>query len=94
MNRETWNLIKNNKNFNVRVFRRSVKWLIGSISLNIVLVLCLFYVYINTPERDYYATSGITPPVLLKALAAPNFSSVALLEPDPPTDDVPRVIPE
>ena len=94
MNRETWALIKNNKNFNVRIFRLGTKLIIGSIFLNIFLSVMLFYKYINLPERDYYATNGVTPPVQLKALMAPNSSSVALLDPDPPVDTVEKVIPQ
>lgn len=94
MSRETWALIKQNKNFNVHVYRRGLLLLILSLILSCTIGLLMFHIYINQPERDFYATSGITPPIKLSPLLAPNASSKALLDPDPPTDDVQRVIPQ
>ncbi len=94
MSRETWALIKNNKNFNVHVYRRGLLLIIISLILSSIIGLLMFYLYVNQPERDYYATSGITPPIKLTSMSAPNASSNALLPPDPPTDDVQRVIPQ
>ncbi|MFI4918088.1 MAG: type IVB secretion system protein IcmM/DotJ [Legionellales bacterium] len=94
MNRETWTLIKRNKNFNVNVYRRGLIALDLSLLLSCIFVLLLFYKYINLPERDFYATSGITAPVKLKALSVRNLSSVALLEQDPPLGNLTRNIPQ
>ena len=47
--------------------------------LNVLLGLGLIYVYLEQPERDYYATFGETPPVPLVALDKPNESSMPLL---------------
>ena len=94
MSRETWALIKNKKNFNVHVYRRGLFLIIISLLLNVIIGLLMFYLYVNQPERDYYATYGITPPIKLTSMSAPNASSNALLPPDPPTDDVQRVIPQ
>jgi intracellular multiplication protein IcmM len=94
MSRETWDLIKHNKNFNVHVYRRGLVMIIIFLILSCFLALSMFYVYVNLPERDYYATSGITPPIKLTSMPGANESPNALLAPDPPTDDVPRVIPE
>lgn len=94
MSRETWTQIKNDKNFNVHVYRNSLTVLVFSLLLNLVLGLLIFHYYVNIPERDYYATSGIVSPVKLTAMLTPNYSSKALLDPDPPTDDTPRVIPQ
>lgn len=94
MSRETWALIKQNKRFNVHVYRRGLMALIVSLLLSCFIMLLLFYRVITEPEPDFYATSGVTPPILLKALIAPNTSSMALLEPDPPTDDRVRIIPQ
>lgn len=94
MSRETWALIKCKKNFNVHVYRRGLFLIIISLLLNVIIGLLMFYIYVNEPERDYYATSGITPPIKLKSMSAPNASPNALLPPDPPTDDVQRVIPQ
>lgn len=94
MSRESWLLIKQNKNFNVNIYRRGLVVLICSLFLSGVIVGFIFYVYLHLPERDYYATSGVTPPIILKPMSAPNESSEPLMEADPPTDDVPRVIPQ
>ncbi len=94
MSRETWALIKNNKNFNVHAYRRGVTVLIGSLFLSCLISVLMFYEYLNQPERDYYATSGVTSPIKLTAMLAQNDSPQALLEPDPPSDDVIRVIPQ
>ncbi|CAM2828565.1 type IVB secretion system protein IcmM/DotJ [Legionella worsleiensis] len=94
MSRENWLLIQRNKNFNVNIYRSGLVAVICSLLISSILGALIFYFYLNEPERDYYATSGITPPVKLKALLAPNEASVPLLEPDPPTDDIPRIIPQ
>ncbi|MFT4058652.1 MAG: type IVB secretion system protein IcmM/DotJ [Legionella sp.] len=94
MNRESWNLIKSNKNFDVNVYRRGLIVLILSLILNTILGLLLFYIYITVPERDYYATNGVTPPVKLTPMASANMSSTALLAPEPPPDNVEKMIPQ
>ena len=94
MSRENWLLIKRNKNFNVNIYRSGLVALILSLLMSTIIGLLIFYVYLHLPERDYYATSGVTPPIKLKSMPTPNESSVPLLEPDPPTDDVPRIIPQ
>lgn len=94
MGREAWNLIKKSKNFDIRIYRRGLSVLIGSLVLNLVLGILLFYYYLRLPERDYYATNGITPPIMLKAMMTRNYKSVALLEPDPPTENRELAIPE
>lgn len=94
MSRGAWNLIKQSKNFNVNVYRRALTLLICSLGLSTCLGIMMYYTYVRAPEPDYYATSGIIPPIKLNALMAPNSLSVALLEPDPPTDDKERVMPQ
>ena len=94
MSRETWDLIKHNKNFYVHIYRLGLLFIIISLILSCTMGLLMFYLYVHEPERDYYATSGITPPIMLNALSAPNETPNALLPPDPPTDDVQRVIPQ
>jgi intracellular multiplication protein IcmM len=91
---ETWEIIKNNKSFDVTIYRRGLVVLIISLLLNCIFGLLLFYSYLAQPERAYYATNGETPPVKLTAIFAPNLSSKALLDPDPPTDEAVRVIPQ
>lgn len=94
MSREAWALIKQDKNFNVNVYRRGIISLIVSLGLSCIIVLLMFYTYITEPEPDYYATNGMTPPIKLQLLLAPNLTSTALLPPDPPDDDGVRVIPQ
>lgn len=94
MNRERWDLIKSKTNFNVSVYRRGLVALILSLLLSTVLGILIFYAYLTEPERDFYATSGVAAPVKLNPLNAPNMSSQALLEPDPPEEMGLRTIPD
>ncbi|KTD19362.1 Component of the Dot/Icm secretion system. inner membrane protein [Legionella lansingensis] len=94
MTRGTWDTIKSSKGFYVRTYRKGIKWVIVSLTINLFLTLAIYYVHFNEPERDYYATSGITPPVKLTPLDKPNYSSTPLLEPDPVNEDETRVIPQ
>lgn len=94
MNKERWDLIKHSKNFNMRIYRKGIVVLIGSLALNFLLVIGIFYVFMHFPQRDYYATNGETPPEQLKPLMAPNMTSEALLAPDPPTENMERPLPE
>lgn len=94
MSRENWGLIKTHKNFNIHVYRRGITLLLISLSLSALLGLAIFYIYLHEPERDYYATSGITAPVKLTARLAANNTSTPLLESDPINDDDIKVIPQ
>lgn len=94
MNRESWGIIKDSKIFNVNVYRRGLTTVIISLGLSCFLGILMFYVYITEPERDYYATNGVAPPVKLTSMATPNTSSKALLDPDPPTEFEDKVIPQ
>ena len=69
-------------------------WLVVSLGLNLLLGLAIYYLHMHQPERDYYATSGIIPPIKLTPMAEPNYSATPLLEPDPTNDDEPKVIPQ
>lgn len=94
MSRQTWTVIKQNKNFNVFIYRRSLGVLLFSLGLNCVWGLLLFYFYLQQPPRDYYASNGEAPPIPLKALPEPNMSAQALLEPDPPSETLEKAIPQ
>jgi intracellular multiplication protein IcmM len=94
MNGESWSLIKNSKSFDVNIYRRGLLALIISLGLSCIFGILLFYIYLSQPERDYYATNGVTPPVKLTAMATANFSPQALLDPDPPTELEDRLIPQ
>ncbi|AWN75381.1 TPA: type IVB secretion system protein IcmM/DotJ [Legionella anisa] len=86
MSREAWEVIKSNKNFYVNSYRRGIIALIISLLINCIFGLLIAYIHLTEPERDYYATSGIAPPIQLQPLLAPNYSSNALLPPDPPAE--------
>lgn len=94
MSRETWNLIKDSKQFYVGTYRRMGTALVISILVNLALGCGIFYTYSNLPEPEFYATSGIAPPVLLTAMDIPNNTSVALLAPDPEIENNVKKIPE
>ncbi len=94
MSRETWELIKSSKNFYVNSYRRGLIALIISLIVNCVFGVLIGYVHLTEPERDFYATSGIAPPIQLQPLLAPNYSSNALLPPDPPAESEDKLIPQ
>ncbi|KTC85953.1 MULTISPECIES: type IVB secretion system protein IcmM/DotJ [Legionella] len=94
MSRETWNTIINSKSFYVRTYRMGGRTLIISLIINILLGLAIYYLYFHQPERDFYATSGITPPIQLKPMDEPNYSATPLLAPDPIENNTVKVIPQ
>lgn len=95
MSRETWDHIKQTKRFYVGVYRKTSTALIVSCLLNLGLGVILYYMYFNQPDRNYYSTDGVTPPVPLTPLSEPNMTSVPLLAADEaPDDDGTRVIPQ
>lgn len=94
MGRETWDTIKRSKAFYIRTYRKGGTFVIVSLIINMLLSVLIYYIHFNQPEPDFYATSGITPPVQLTPRDAPNNSSTPLLEPDPVNEDETRVIPQ
>lgn len=94
MSRGNWNRIKQSKFFYVRVYRKLLTVIIASTAFNVILCAALIYSFLHIPLRDFYATSGVVPPIQLTPLDAPNNTSESLLPPDPINDDNNRVIPE
>lgn len=94
MSRETWLSIKNSKSFYVSSYRRACTLVIGSLVINLALISGIYYAYFNQPEREYYASNGVTPPMLLSPRDTPNDSSAALLPPDPVNAPPVKLIPE
>ncbi len=94
MGKENWAIFKQNKNFNIKIYRGGLTVLILAMLLNTGIGSAIAYIYLHEPERDFYATSGIAPPIQLTALTEPNRSSHPLLDPDPPTDNSVRVLPK
>lgn len=94
MSRGNWNKIKKSKFFYVKSYRILASLIIASSMLSVLLCLAIIYYYFAQPVTTFYATSGITPPVQLTPLNTANYSSQALLPPDPANDDDNKVIPE
>lgn len=94
MGRSTWSKIKVKKNFNVNIYRTGLSVLISSLLLSTILLIFIIYIYLHEPERAFYATSGITPPVQLRAMTAKNMSSQPLLASDPIVVERQRDIPQ
>lgn len=94
MSRETWAILKGSKFFYVRTYRNALKLLIVSLCINLLLGYGIYYIHLAEPERDYYATSGETPPIKLTPLSAPNNSATPLLSEESSEDDNTRVIPQ
>lgn len=93
MGRTTWRQIEQSKRFYVKTFRLSGTLLLFSIGLNMGLLLLINLVYFHQPEPDYYATSGVMPPVQLTGLSE-EMAKKSLLADDIPPNNAPKVIPE
>lgn len=94
MSREKWRLIKHSKGYYVSIYRRLITLLSLSTFITLVLLILIARAYLRLPERDYYATSGVTPPIQLTARLEPNFSSAPLLGEEVETGAGEKVIPE
>lgn len=94
MSRYTWSLLKQSKNFHVNIYRRGLTALIISMILSCAMGCGIFYLYLREPEPDFYATSGITPPIKLNPLPEANNLSEALLPPDPQAENEEKKIPQ
>lgn len=94
MSRGTWNSIKESKWFYVRTYRRIGVWVLMMLLLNGVLLAFLAYSYLNRGIPDFYATNGYLVPIKLTPLTAPNYSTEALLPPDPADDMGQKAIPD
>lgn len=94
MGHETWDLVKQNKNFYVKLYRRGLLILNTLLILSLLLVWSIFYLKTHEPIPDFYATNGITAPDKLKPLNAPNESSNALLAPDKTSVEGQKLIPQ
>ncbi len=93
MSRRSRDLIKSSKRFYVTVYRWLGSVLVFFVVLNLCLSLIVYYVFLNQPQRDYYATYGETPPVMLTAMDEPNYSSLPLLANESNNDSSDRAVP-
>jgi intracellular multiplication protein IcmM len=86
-----WNKIKKSKGFYVITYRWLLKAMMISLALNVLLIGGIILASLNLPGRHYYATNGAIAlmaikPMELTPLDKPNYSSQALLPPDPPDE--------
>ena len=82
------NKVKSSKLFYRGLFRRLLYLMIFSVMLNIIFVYFIYREIKLRPGPNYYATSGVSPPIELKALSHPNYSSTPLLKASPATDEM------
>lgn len=73
-------------------FRRATWILLLSLFINLILIAAIYNVIVSRVEPNYYATSGIKAPILLKALSEPNYSSKPLLASDPTVEDTKEAV--
>ncbi len=77
---------KTSKTFYRNSFRKIITLLIVSLFINGLLAFGIYNKLITEKTPDYYATSGITAPTELQVYDKPNYSSEAILRPDPTLD--------
>lgn len=94
MSRANWVLVKQSKRFYANTYRMASKVLILSLIVNLCLGILIYYTYFNKPSRDYYATSGITPPVQLTPMEQANITDVPLLAEEQQVNSDTKVIPQ
>lgn len=94
MSRGTWTKIRQSNRFYIDTYRRGTTALLVSITLNVFLGMAVYHSYFNQPEPDFYATDGVTPPVLLTSMDQPNNSSNALLANDQNDYDNTKAVPQ
>lgn len=94
MSQGVWNLIKSSKRFNVHIYRQLIRWLVFSLALNVMLCLLVSRIYFTRPDFNFYSTDGVTPPIELEALSAPNESATPLLLSTPSQVSVEKPLPE
>jgi len=93
MRRMIWRSITTAKFFYVRTYRRVCTLIIISLMMSVFLIVLIIHFYLNRPEPDYYATNGVTAPVLLNALDTANKLTSPLLPPDQIISNQTKVIP-
>ena len=94
MSRSNWNRIKHNKFFYVNIYRKLLSILVGSQIITLTLFCGIVFIYASRQAPNFYASSGITLPILLSPLNSANPSAEALLPPDPINREAEKVIPQ
>ena len=80
-------LVRTSKVFYRNGFRKVIMLLFFSLVINTLLGFGIYNKMINQKIPDFYSTNGLTAPAALNMLLDPNYSSKALLKPDPDHDD-------
>lgn len=83
MTKQAVRAIKDSKTFYRNGFRKIIVMLIVSLVFNGLFAFGIYQKLITKKKTEYYSTSGITVPLELNVLDKPNYSSEALLKPDP-----------
>lgn len=94
MSRGVWNTIKGSKSFYVIVYRRAGTMIVVSLIISFLLLSAIIYRFFHLPTTDFYATSGVVPPVQLTPRDTPNYTAQALLPPDPVNEEGNKAIPQ
>lgn len=82
MARKSIESIIHSKNFYRDNFRKVSKLLLISLLISVCLLIGIYLLIINRGQEDYYATNGVTHPMLLHVRDEPNMSSEPLLKSD------------
>lgn len=91
MGKAAWNVIRQGKFFYVGLYRK-ILFLLGiSLVLNLLLCVGVYYFYFHQPLPEFYASNGVTQPIKLTPRFSPNYSSEALLPPEPRPDESAKV---
>ena len=64
-----------------------------SVIFSLLLSLAIYQIYFGQHGHDYYSTDGVTPPVALTSMDAPNNSAYPLLANDQNIDNNTRALP-
>lgn len=78
---------KTSKTFLRNNFRKVILLIMVSLLLNGLFSFGIYNNMIHRKPPNYYATSGMTPPIKLNARSEPNYTATPLLAPDPFSDD-------
>lgn len=84
--------VKTSKVFYRNGFRKAIVLIFFSLILNGILSFGIYNQIIHQKVPAYYSTNGMTPPGELEPLSEPNYSSKALLPPDPDSVDDDEVV--
>lgn len=94
MRRESLTEKKKSKGFYCTGFQKAVNVLFVSVALNICFVMAIHSKIAHKIEPNFYASDGVSSPIMLNPLDAPNESSTPLLPDDPHEEMMVRAIPD